>query len=141
MRSIAIALLLGLLLPATGCLSLTDPLGNQDALETAQRRYTQLMRWGEIERASGFVAPDQREEFLGYVPLFAKLRLSEYESGEIVWGKGTATVSVTYRGFALDFGVEKTVTEQQEWTREGYQSWVVRPQLGGFSEAFARSAR
>ncbi len=48
---------------SSGCFSLTDPLGREDALEETQREYTKLMRWGEIERASVYVDPALRQEF------------------------------------------------------------------------------
>ncbi|MGH0031874.1 MAG: hypothetical protein ACQGVC_18960 [Myxococcota bacterium] len=43
-----------------GCVSPTDPLGREDALEDAQQRYTDLIRWGELEKAALFVDPEQR---------------------------------------------------------------------------------
>ena len=38
----------------------SDPLSHRHALHWAQKRYSQSLRWGEIERASEYVDPEQR---------------------------------------------------------------------------------
>ncbi len=48
----------------SGCVSPSDPLGRQDALEEAQQKYTELVRWGDVERAGKFVDPAMRDDFL-----------------------------------------------------------------------------
>ena len=78
------------LLAGMGCAStLADPTGRQTALENAQRRYTQLVRWGEIKRASVYVEPDLREEFLSYEPFFEQIRFTDTET--LVWDPEKST--------------------------------------------------
>ena len=53
------------LLAGLGCSVFSDPMGREDALTNAQRRYTQHVRWGNLEAASAYVDPDVRTAFLG----------------------------------------------------------------------------
>ena len=118
------------LAPLTGCVSLTDPLGRQDALEEAQQKYTDLVRWGDLEAAERFVDPDLREEFKQLAGHFEKLRITDHAIGEIEHGDRTAHVTVTYKGYSTVHLVEHTSHERQEWIRSGIaNAWHVRPQL------------
>ncbi len=75
-----------------------DPMGRTAAFELAQRKYTNAVRWGDIEEAVQLVHPDLREEFLSYEGEFDGIRVTDFEVGEMVYGEGqeTATVRVTY---------------------------------------------
>ena len=127
MRSIAIALLcLGL----GGCVSPTDPLGRQDALEEAQKRYTELIRWGDVVRAGAYVDPELRADFLELATAMAGLRITDFEVGDIEFDHDKASVMVIYRGYAVSEYVERSAREVQEWHRDGLKNnWQVRPAL------------
>jgi hypothetical protein len=124
-------LVLPILLLAAGCVSPSDPLGRRDALEDAQKRYTDLIRWGDAERAVKFVDPELREQFLAHAGDLESLAISDYDVGEITYGDDdrTAKVDVTYRGFSLKQLVERKVHVTQEWHRVDGNDWLVRPEL------------
>ena len=116
----------------SSCFSPTDPLGRQEALEEMQRKYTDLVRWGDLERAEKFVDPELRDNFKREAGGLAGLRITDHEIGEIEYGEDSAIVTVTYKGYATATLVERTSRERQEWVRvAGLQNvWHVRPELG-----------
>ena len=137
-RILATAGVLVLGLGAIGCRALlTDPLGRQNSLEEIQRRYTELIRWGELEKAGVFVHPESKEEFDSVSKAFEGIRLTAYEIGNIHLREENtkASVTVTYRGYAHATLIEKPIREHQEWVREGTSNdWRVRPSLTEFVE-------
>ena len=124
------ARLLVLLLAAAagGCISPTDPLGRRDELEELQLRYTHALRWGDLEGASEFVAPSLRASFVERVAALERFRISDYDIGRIRFEDGAqrATVTVTYRCYALASLVEQSMRETQRWSREDGE-WLVKP--------------
>jgi hypothetical protein len=116
-----------------GCGStLADPLGRENSLEEAQRRYTQLVRWGDIEKASAYVDPELHEAFLAHGPQLELLRFTDFEVGSIEYGDDdSATVTVTYRAYSETTFVERSIREEQQWHREGglANTWRVRSEL------------
>ncbi len=128
---------------STSCLNvLADPMGRRHALQESQRDYTKYIRWGDIEAASEYVDPAEREAFLGYGAVFEDLRITEFDISKISYGEGrtSASVRVTYHGYSLESLVEKRIRETQEWVRPGRSNtWWVRPDLdvvvGGITEA------
>ena len=114
-----------------GCVSPTDPLGRQDSLEEAQQRYTELIRWGEVERAAMYVDPELVDDFLTLAGTMANLRITDFDTGEIEFGDDTAVARVVYRGYSISEFVERAARETQDWYREGglTDPWRVRPQL------------
>jgi hypothetical protein len=129
------------LLASAGCAStFADPTGRLTALETAQRRYTQLVRWGEIRRASEYVEPDLREEFMSYEPFFEQIRFTDTEAEDVALdpSEDTASVAVTYHAYSLATFQEKQIQEKQEWTRHDgiLNNWLVRPQIEEIVAAF-----
>lgn len=116
---------------AAGCATVSDPLGHRDALEDAQKRYTDMIRWREAERAVQFVEPSMREQFLAHAGLLETLEISDYQLGEIVYDEEdqTARVEVTYRGYSLSHLIERKVHVTQEWHRGEGNDWLVRPEL------------
>ena len=124
-------------LASTGCAvigELADPTGRQKSLEDSQKRYTELVRWGELERASEFVDPKLREQYLNHAEAFARIRFTDFESGQlrIDEGKKTASAIVVYHAYSLSTLLEKRIREEQKWYRdeETFTGWRVRPQLG-----------
>ena len=129
------------LLAGAGCAAtFADPTGRLTALENAQRRYTQLVRWGEIRRASAYVEPDLREKFLSYEPFFEQIRVTDTEADEVNLDptENTASVAVTYHAYSLATFQEKRIFETQAWTRyDGIQNnWLVRPEIEELVGAF-----
>lgn len=116
---------------ALGCISPEDPLGRRDALEDAQKRYTNMIRWGDAAKAVQFVEPTMREKFLANADALRNLEISDYDLGDIEYGDDdmTAHVDVTYRGYSLSHLVEREIHVTQEWKREGGNDWRVAPDL------------
>ncbi len=132
---LAVGPLLGFALLATlGCaIASLDFTGKERALEDAQRRYTDLVRWGEIEGASAYVDPAVATDFRDIAKRFQNLRFSDYESSPLQYGENsdTATVNVVYHAYSTRTLVEKKIRERQEWYREASaaNAWRVRPIL------------
>ncbi len=136
---LAVGQLLGFALLATlGCAS--NPFGDSDkqsALVDAQRKYTELVRWGEIESASIYVDPAITGDYLDTAQRFEDIRFTDFESGALQFGEGsnTATVNVVYHAYSTRTLVEKTYRERQEWYREASadNDWRVRPNLAALA--------
>ena len=116
---VSIARLAALLaaLAVSGCVSLSDPLGRHDALEMAQKQYTEAIRWGYLERARAFIEPERRDAFELLMPVFDEIRITDFEIGEIEGDENEASVIVTYRGYGRAYQVEKPFREHQQWSR------------------------
>jgi len=93
-----------------------------------QRRYTQLMRFADFERAGKFVAPDERSAFRERAAALGDVRFTEYEIREIENLGDTATAQVMYIGYRDSDPIVMTFVEEQEWSRED-GAWIVRPVL------------
>ena len=122
------------IIAAIGCAgTFSNPSGKKNSLEESQRRYTELVRWGEIERASAFVDPELQDEFLDHAAAIQDIRFTDFESGipRFADGNDSASVTVIYHAYSLSTLVEKRVRENQEWFREGGPAnhWRVRPDL------------
>jgi hypothetical protein len=126
-------LVLPLCLLTLGCgATFLDPTGRQQTLETTQKKYTELVRWGDLQRASAYVDPELREEFLVVAKQLADLRMSDFDIGEIEYtGEDEVTVVVTYRAWSQTTLLEKQFRETQDWTRaKGLKNvWTVRTDL------------
>jgi hypothetical protein len=118
---------------ALGCATLDatiDPLGKRSDLENQQRRYTQFVRWGELDAASAFVAKDARAAFDVVAPQLAQMRFTDHEQGDLEWAEDgkSATVRVTYRGYGISTLVDRPLSEKQHWIRdEEAGAWRVEP--------------
>ena len=142
---LAVGPLLGFaLLAMFGCAnSFFDFTGKEDALEEAQSRYTELIRWGEIVGASAFVDPAIAANFLSTAERFQHIRFTEFESGPLKFGEDfeTATVNVIYHTYSTRTLVERTFREHQEWYREesAGNDWRVRPNLDAIASELSGS--
>ncbi len=136
---LAVGALLGFgLFTTLGCAgSLFDFTGKEKALEEAQSRYTELVRWGEIQGASAYVDPAIATDFLVAAERFKDIRFTEFESGPLQFGEGseTATVNVVYHAYSTRTLIEKRIRERQEWYREPSvaNAWRVRPNLAAIA--------
>ncbi|MBW1687383.1 MAG: hypothetical protein JRS35_20280 [Deltaproteobacteria bacterium] len=123
----------------SGCIAVfvemfTDPMGRKAAFTRAQRGYTKMIRWSDIEGAVRFVHPEMREQFLSYEGAFDGIRVTDFEIGDVTFGEkeATATVRVTYYAYSMASMLEKEIKETQVWERPGGSNrWVVRPKLEG----------
>ncbi len=134
MRKTMTTALAMVILAAIGCLgTFSNPSGKKNSLEDSQRRYTELVRWGEIERASAFVDPELQDAFLDHTKAIQKIRFTDFESGPPRFkdGNNSASVTVVYHAYSLSTLVEKRIREKQEWYREvgPANEWRVRPNL------------
>ena len=120
-------------LQSVGCLGTltSDPMGRKYSLENIQRRYTELIRWGEFQRAANYVEAEALEEFSIFESSFANIRITDYEVGRIELDseKKSATVQVTYHGYRDGLFIEKPLRETQRWIRKNGNHWQVRPEL------------
>jgi hypothetical protein len=110
----------------------------ESALEDSQRKYTELVRWGEIESASAYVDPKMSEAFIDAAAHFKDIRFTNFESGPLQFGEEseTATVSVVYHAYSTRTLVEKRFIELQKWYRDvdSKNTWRVRPNLDSVSK-------
>jgi hypothetical protein len=113
----------------------------QKALEESQRRYTELVRWGEIEGAVVYVDPAVAKKFLETAERFENIRVTDFESGPLEFGadSDTATVNVTYHAYSTKTLVEKKFREKQEWylEKDTEVGWKVRPDLDSITKALS----
>jgi hypothetical protein len=133
-----LAICLGLA-PLFACQTL-DPWGHRRDLEDAQLSYTQMVRWGEYERASAYVDPEARERFMLEAGRLADIRITEYEIGtlDVDEETDTASVHVSYLTYHLSTLVEASIDETQNWYfDEESGAWLVRPALAGLREGLA----
>ena len=140
MRSTARWLVL-ISLAVSACVSPSDPFERGEALKQAQRKYSEALRWGNLEKAATYVAPEMKSEFLAYSDVFDTLRISDYDIGEVDLNEDTlasAEVDVTYHGFVLPQYIEKRVKDHQVWYRdeESGNDWRVRPELALMLDGF-----
>ena len=124
-----------LLLAATfcGCAAMfTDPLGRMEALELAQKEYTEAIRWGKLDLAISYIDPELRTTFESLVPIFEEIRISDYEIGNIDGDEEEAKVTVPYRGYSRASQTELQAREHQEWKRiKGFANeWHVQSDIG-----------
>ena len=142
---LAIGTLLGCALFVTiGCANFRfDFTGKEKALEEAQSRYTELVRWGEIQGASAYVDPAIAGEFLVTAERFKHIRFTDFESGPLQFGDDlkTATVNVLYHAYSTRTLTEKKFLEHQEWYREksAGNDWRVRPDLAAIATELSDS--
>jgi hypothetical protein len=124
----------------SSCVSPSDPWERGRALEQAQRKYSEALRWGNLEKAAKYVDPEMRGEFLALSDVFENVRISDYDIGEVDLDQKTlaqAEVDVTYRGYVLPQYVEKRVKDHQVWYRDGQSGneWRVRPELAAMLDS------
>lgn len=114
---------------ATGCISFSDPTGQEADFRTMQKRFTQYVRWGKVHEASVFVVEDQRKEFLALAHELSDIRFTDYEITRLDYQKESAKVDVTLRGYRLTTPVERIVHLAQQWNRTEETGWMVRLEL------------
>jgi hypothetical protein len=134
MRLVMTGMLLVTLLMTSGCASsFADPSGKHRTFKIAQRRYTEMVRWGQLERASAYVASEFKEKFLEDASQMLQIRVTDFEIGEPDFADddNAVTITVVYHAFSLTTLIERQIFERQEWHREGgiKNQWRVQPDL------------
>ena len=144
-RRLTLLLVVLPLIFCSGCIAVfvemfTDPMGRKASFSRAQREYTKMLRWSDVEAAARFVHPEEREQFLSYEGEFDDIRVTDFDIGDVTFGEreATATVRVTYHAYSMASMLGKEIKETQEWERPGDNNqWVVRPKLEGLVEQVA----
>jgi len=106
---------------AEGEFRLGDPLDRQATLSEAQHRYTVLVRWNHFKKARKYLADDAKEDFMAQTKMLEDARFTEYDSEpvELDREKQSATIRVTYTLWTPFIPYEITISELQEWRRDG----------------------
>jgi hypothetical protein len=115
-----------------------DPLHTRSDFDDIQKRFTQELRWGQIDKASEFVAPEIRDEFKSLAPRLSELRITDYTivKSDLAPDLKHATVDVQYSGYREDELVERTVMLREVWTRdEASGEWQVKLDLDKLQRA------
>jgi len=130
---------------AFGELRWNDPLEHEYSLEGIQKRYSDLVRFGNYKAASRYVARADRSAFLSGMPKEGSVRFLDYESQPLELNPELtyALVEVTYVAYSPWTLVQFSVIERQEWTRpEGFRNdWSVKSSFEGLEPFVARSDR
>lgn len=120
---------------AFGEIRLDDPFQRKYSLEEATKRYSDYVRWSDFNRASQFVDPEFRDDFLRNAPAFQEVRFTDYKTDpvELDEEKVVATIVVRYFAYRLSNPIEIEIRETQEWERQsgGLNSWFVRSTFEG----------
>ena len=132
-----------LCIPLSGCFMWNygrfDPMAHGDAFDESRKRFTRMIRWGQIERAGQYVVEEEREAFFEAASVLRGVRFTDYEvlSVDIDDDFESATVEVMFRGYQVSSPIEKSVAVTQEWARstEG-NGWEVRPEIEELSGLF-----
>ena len=137
------ALLATLVLP--GCVgTLFDKLRPVDGISDIQKRYTRLVRWNEFGKASQYVDPELREDYLNNARGLRGLRFTDYEVSwlERAADGRSATAQVRSRGYSTAALTElPAFSETQEWYFDrGKRRWLVRPDMAGLVAAYEQAA-
>jgi len=139
------ALFAALLLAGCGSLRMIDKLRPVDSISDIQTRYTRLVRWNEFGKASQFVDPELRENYLRDARALHGLRFTDYEVQWLDQGEDghSATAHVRYRGYSTAALIElPEFDETQEWYFDlASRRWLVRPDMEGLVAAYQQAAQ
>lgn len=106
----------------TGCAGMAD---RSVVFRDTQRRYTQLMRYTDYDKAGRYVLPEARPSFRARTSALGDLRFSDYQVEEVETDGDTATARVSYIGYRVSSPIVVTFVEEQQWTLMG-SNWQVR---------------
>ncbi len=129
-----------------GCqTTIFDAFGFDDDFKHIQRRYTRLVRWNEFNKASEFVDPALRVNYLRDAHDLKGLRFTDYEVSWIEESEDhlTAKAHVVYSAYwTAALLVLPELEETQEWYREPEtQRWLVRPDIASLRAEFLRASQ
>jgi len=93
-----------------------------------------MIRWGQWNKATAFVAGDAVESFRARLSQLEELRFTDYQLGHVELDEdGTSTVEVTYTAYRASSPYEIEIHETQHWSRgDGVgNDWRVRSEFRG----------
>lgn len=96
----------------TGCATVSD---KKVVFQDTQRRYTQLMRFTDFEKAGRYVVPEDRSYFRERTGALGDLRFSDYEISDVQATGNSGTARVEYIGYRASSPIIVTYVEEQEW--------------------------
>ena len=130
---------------AFGEMRWNDPLEHEYSLELIQKRYSDLVRFGNYKAASRYVDRADRNAFLSRMPKEGSVRFLDYESQPLELNPELtyALVEVTYVAYSPWTLVQFSVVEKQEWIRpDGLRNdWSVKSSFEGLEPFVAKSDR
>lgn len=136
LRAAALALVVAAL-PACSSMMAWD---RADDFELARERFTQYVRFGDISRASAYVDPEQRDEFMSLEPELSDVRFTEYEvvAVDLDDEARSARVDLRFSGYIMPEMVERNVDLVQEWARDDESGeWLVKLEIAKIRRVLA----
>lgn len=115
-----------------------DPMHTRGDFNDLQKRFTQNLRWGQIDKAAELVDPEIRDEFKSLAPRLSELRITDYNivKSHMSPDLTHATVDVQYSGYREDELVERTVMIHEVWNRDPQTGdWHVKLDLDKLQRA------
>ncbi len=99
----------------------------------AQKRYTESVRWGLVDDAAAFVAPELRSDFRALASReLREVRLTDYAIDELHLEPKAdqARADVRYQGYWLASPFVQWVSVSQDWQHSADERrWYVRPDI------------
>jgi hypothetical protein len=116
-----------------------------ERVREAASGYSSSLRFGHLERAASFVAPDARKAFVDFFGTDALdgLRFTDVEIQAVTLGPESdeARVILVVRLYRLPSVSELTVSEEQQWRYDpGTRGWRITPDLTPYKEAGRRAS-
>lgn len=136
-------LVLALAALAAACSTFGDPLHREDDFKDSQRKFTQFVRWGNIQGATLYLVEEQQEEFLALAPQLSDVRFTDYEilRVDLEDDMKSATVDVIYTGYTLSSPIARTMRLHQIWKRDDEGDWKVTVALDPIRQALGLAAK
>lgn len=114
------------------------PSKRREHVSDATEAFASNLRWGRIEQAASFVAPEYRIDFLHLMAGDTPLRFTDYEVLAVELGPsaGEAQALVTFRLHRLPSMSEIAISDAQRWRYDtGTRRWRVTPDLAVYRDA------
>jgi hypothetical protein len=124
-RAASVLFLLGCAPLLGSCATVFAPDTQFDFAHT-QRKYTQMVRWAQFERAADFVDPEVIPEYRAQAAAMSSVRFTDYQIREVGPEEdGRILAKVTYFAYLRSQPVAVAFDEEQEWS-QSVGRWVVR---------------
>jgi len=110
---------LTMLLFTLSCSTWGKPKHNMNDLLLAEQDFIKAMKWGDYKHASGWIAPEAKEDFWRNVDGFQNhLHIMDYDIRDVIFegGDGFSTVLLKCRYYFTSDPQLKTKTLRQKWT-------------------------
>ena len=110
---------LTILLFTLSCSTWGKPKNNMNDLLLAEQDFIKAMKWGDYKHASGWIAPEAKEDFWRNVDRFQNhLHIMDYDIRDVIFegGEGSSIVLLKCRYYFTSDPQLKTKTLRQKWT-------------------------